>query len=65
MSKSNTEKRLNELKSLLAKYWYEYYVEDQTSVSDAVYDSLIQELKAIEAQYSELITADSPTQRIC
>lgn len=58
------KKRLNELKKLLAKYAYQYYVLDKPSVSDAVYDGLIQELKSIEAQYPQLVTLDSPTQRV-
>jgi DNA ligase (NAD+) len=57
-------KRALELKDLLAKYAYEYYVLDEPSVSDAVYDGLIRELKEIEAAYPELITPDSPTQRV-
>src|SRR5882672_5388214 len=56
--------RLQELKKLLAKYSYEYYVLDQPSVSDAVYDGLMRELKDIEATYPEFITPDSPTQRV-
>lgn len=56
--------RLNELKALLNQYSYEYHVLDAPSVSDAVYDSLFHELKAIEAENPELITPDSPSQRI-
>jgi len=56
--------RLSELKKLLSRYAYEYYVLDQPSVSDAVYDGLVRELKAIEVEYPELITPDSPTQRV-
>lgn len=61
---SQAEERLNDLKSLMAKYSYEYYVLDSPSVSDAVYDGLLQELKQIEADHPELITIDSPTQRV-
>ena len=56
--------RYDELKSVLAQYAYEYYVLDQTTVNDAVYDGLMAELKAIEAKYPEIITPDSPTQRV-
>lgn len=56
--------RLEQLRQLLARYSYEYHVLDLPSVEDAVYDSLISELKDIEAQYPELITSDSPTQRV-
>ncbi|HVX47917.1 MAG TPA: NAD-dependent DNA ligase LigA [Candidatus Saccharimonadales bacterium] len=64
MSKRSAENRLAELKRLMSKYSYEYYVLDAPSVSDAVYDGLMRELKQIEEQYPELITPDSPTQRV-
>jgi len=64
MNKSAAGKRYNKLLELLNGYWYEYYVLDNPSVSDAVYDGLIQELKAIESQFPELVVAYSPTQRI-
>jgi len=66
MAKDNleVERRLAELKKLMGTYAYEYYVLDAPSVSDAVYDGLMQELKAIEAAHPELITPDSPTQRV-
>jgi DNA ligase (NAD+) len=41
-----------------------YYVLDQPEISDAEYDKLMQQLKALEAEHPELITADSPTQRV-
>ena len=56
--------RLDELKKLLNQYSYEYYVIDKPSVSDAVYDSLMAELKKIEVEHPEWITLDSPTQRV-
>ena len=56
--------RLDEIKKLLNQYSYEYYVLDQPSVSDAVYDSLMAELKKIEVEHPEWITLDSPTQRV-
>ncbi|HEU4715772.1 MAG TPA: NAD-dependent DNA ligase LigA [Candidatus Saccharimonadales bacterium] len=56
--------RAKELRELLAKYSYEYHVLDSPSVDDAVYDSLFGELKKIEADHPELITPDSPTQRV-
>ena len=59
-----TRSRLEEIKKLLNQYSYEYYVLDQPSVSDAVYDSLMIELKSIEAAHPEWITPDSPTQRV-
>src|SRR6478672_6739379 len=64
MNKIQAEKRLQELRQLMAKYSYEYYVLDEPSVSDAIYDGLMRELKGLEAEYPELITPDSPTQRV-
>ncbi len=64
MTAPNPQKRVAELRKLIARYDYEYHVLDSPSVSDAVFDSLRQELKDIEDAYPELITADSPTQRI-
>ncbi len=61
---SDVKKRLDELKQLLNQYAYEYYVLDQPSVTDAVYDGLMRELKAIESEHPELVTPDSPTQRV-
>lgn len=58
------EKRVAELRELLNRYSYEYHVLDHPSVSDAVYDSLFSELKQLEASHPELITSDSPTQRV-
>ncbi len=56
--------RAKELRDILSKYSYEYHVLDLPSVGDAVYDSLFSELKSIEAAHPELITSDSPTQRV-
>lgn len=56
--------RYDELLKLLSQYSYEYHVLDAPTVSDAVYDGLIRELKEIEAKHPELVRADSPTQRV-
>ena len=64
MNKTQAAHRLQELRQLMAKYSYEYYVLDEPSVSDAVYDGLMRELKDLEATFPELITPDSPTQRV-
>jgi DNA ligase (NAD+) len=56
--------RAIKLKDQLAQYSYEYHVLDKPSVDDAVYDGLMAELKSIEAKHLELITPDSPTQRV-
>jgi DNA ligase (NAD+) len=57
-------KRIAELRKQLAAHDYSYHVLDQPTVSDSEYDGLMQELKALEAKHPELITPDSPTQRV-
>ncbi len=64
MTPIQPSERASELRQLLNSYSYEYHVLDEPSVDDAVYDSLFTELKSIEASQPELITLDSPTQRV-
>lgn len=59
-----TLERLNEIKALLNKYNYQYYVLDNPSVSDQEYDRLMQELQSIEMKHPDWITPDSPSQRV-
>lgn len=61
---ANINLRAKELKKLLNEYIYHYYVLDAPIVSDAEYDRLFRELQALEAKYPELISSDSPTQRV-
>lgn len=56
--------RLKKLKDLLEKHRHLYHVLDKPEISDEAYDSLMKELEDIEAQHPELITKDSPTQRV-
>ena len=56
--------RAAELRDLLARAQYEYYVLDQPALSDQEYDRLFRELQAIEEQYPGERTEDSPTQRV-
>ncbi|MET1077784.1 MAG: NAD-dependent DNA ligase LigA [Pseudomonas sp.] len=56
--------RISQLRSELDAHNYRYYVLDQPSVPDAEYDRLFNALKALEAEHPELITAESPTQRV-
>ncbi len=58
------KERAEELRKLIDQYSYEYHVNDAPSVSDAVYDGLFAELKQIEAEHPDLVTNDSPTQRV-
>ena len=64
MTKREDSRRIEELRRQLNQYAYEYYALDSPSVSDAIYDSLYGELKQLETKYPELMTPDSPTQRI-
>ena len=61
---SSEEKRATELRGLLNRYSYEYHVLDEPSIPDAEYDSLYDELVKLEEQHPELITHESPTQRV-
>jgi DNA ligase (NAD+) len=56
--------RSQQLRQQLQAAGYAYYVLDQPVMEDAVYDRLYRELQDLEQQYPELVTADSPTQRI-
>ena len=56
--------RIQQLRELIARYDYEYYALDAPSVPDSEYDRLYRELQALEQQHPELITPDSPTQRV-
>lgn len=60
----SSQERVKELRELLNTYSYEYHVLDKPSVEDAVYDSLFGELKKLEATHPDLVTSDSPTQRV-
>ncbi len=64
MDKQQAQKEINELRELLNQYGYEYYVLDKPTVPDAEYDRKLQELTKLEAEFPELITEDSPTQRV-
>ncbi|WP_050181924.1 NAD-dependent DNA ligase LigA [Domibacillus robiginosus] len=64
MDIKTAEQRVKELHDTLNKYSYEYYVMDQPSVPDSEYDRLLKELNDIEAQFPQLQTPDSPTQRV-
>lgn len=64
MTKLPPHKRAEKLREQLNEYAYEYYVLDSPSVDDAIYDSLLSELKKIEEEYPKAITPDSPTQRV-
>jgi DNA ligase (NAD+) len=61
---SSDEQRIAELRAELRHHEDLYYVRDKPEITDAEYDALFNELKQLEAAHPELVTADSPTQRV-
>ena len=64
MPKNDQLQRALQLRNLIDDYRYRYHVLDDPTVTDEVYDSLTRELRLIEEKYPQLITPDSPTQRV-
>ena len=64
MDKEKAKKRLKTLREEIRKNDYLYYVLNKPVISDSKYDRLMDELKKIENQYPDLITPNSPTQRV-
>lgn len=64
MTIDEAAKRAEELRTQLSQWSKQYYVEDKPTVEDYVYDKAYAQLMAIEEQYPDLITSDSPTQRV-
>jgi len=64
MNFENAKARAKELRDSLNYHSHKYYVEDNPEIGDYEYDMLQRELAAIEKEYPELITPDSPTQRV-
>src|SRR3954449_5391745 len=60
----NVQARLDELRAELNHHLHRYHVLDDPEISDAAYDRLYDELKALEEEHPELVTPDSPTQRV-
>jgi DNA ligase (NAD+) len=60
----NLDRRAEQLREQIEFHNYRYYVLDDPQVPDAEYDRLLRELQALEAEHPELISADSPTQRV-
>src|SRR5579864_5728165 len=61
---TSIEKRAEELRQHIEHHNYCYYVEAKPEISDREFDRLLEELKKLEAEHPELITPDSPTQRV-
>src|SRR5690242_21367853 len=58
------EKKIESLREKIRHHEYRYYVLDAPEITDAEFDQLINQLKAIESEHPELVTPDSPTQRV-
>jgi DNA ligase (NAD+) len=64
MSANTIKSKIHELKNKIRNYDYHYYVLDESLVPDAEYDRYFRELQELETQCPELLTTDSPTQRV-
>lgn len=64
MNKQQAQEKIEDLSKLLNQYNYEYHVLDKPSVPDSEYDQKMQEIRELEEAYPELVTPDSPTQRV-
>lgn len=64
MLKTQAEKRVRELREEIESHNYKYYVEDNPVISDYEYDKLMSELVELERQFPDLVSPDSPTQRV-
>ena len=64
MDKKLAERRIHEIREQINYHNYLYYVLDSPEISDADYDRLMHELAGLEKAHPELITPDSPTQRV-
>ncbi len=64
MSRSQAVERTAALREELNRHNYSYHVRDRPEISDGQYDELMQELRRLEEKFPDLVTADSPTQRV-
>lgn len=64
MEKTAAERRINELRVEIERHNYLYYVLDLPEITDTAYDLLFRELTALETRFPDLVTPDSPTQRV-
>ena len=64
MIPNDVRERVDKLRALINDYRYHYHVLDESIMSEAAADSLKHELAQLEEKYPELITPDSPTQRV-
>lgn len=64
MDKRDIKKKIDELKSVIRRHDRLYYVQNAPEISDGEYDRMYRQLKDLEAEYPDLVTPDSPTQRV-
>ncbi|MGB5815548.1 MAG: NAD-dependent DNA ligase LigA [Thermoanaerobaculia bacterium] len=64
MERKDAQRRIEELRRQIRHHDHLYYVEDSPEVSDEAYDGLFRELKRLEERFPDLLTPDSPTQRV-
>ena len=64
MDKTQANIRINELRDILTEANRRYYVDNSPTLSDYEFDMLLKELEALEKEYPEFVTADSPTQKV-
>jgi DNA ligase (NAD+) len=64
MASTSIERRIADLRERIEKANYEYHVLDTPTIADEAYDALMRELQDLEAKHPELVTPDSPTQRV-
>ena len=62
--KATIEKQIEKLRQELRRHEYLYFVKDEPEISDVKFDRMMEELKRLEAEHPELVTPDSPTQRV-
>lgn len=64
MNQEEARRRIEELRAEIRRHDHAYYVEDRPLIPDRQYDALLDELKRLEAEHPDLVTPDSPTQRV-
>jgi DNA ligase (NAD+) len=64
MNRTEAGRRIDQLRVDIAQHDYLYYVRDEPSIPDAEYDRLMRELVSLESEFPDLVTAESPTQRV-
>lgn len=64
MDRNEAIQRVEELRHIIEQHNYLYYVKDNPQISDHEWDRLMQELIRLESEFPELLTPDSPTQRV-